>query len=212
MLAAHGPPQRVVDGDFRWLCTAYTALTGREDLTTTQLASLPTAPPPTRPYLEEKLSLLAHALSEGGVRNPRGFLLRAIEHDWRAESAPPRRADVVARLQALGVSAAVAAGLVRDHTPEAVSRQLAWLPFRSVQDQARGIVRAVRGDWGEPRAAREARTMAGRDAIRQDLLDRLETARVQAAKPEARAAGAQALAAMREHLGLSGAPPPRLKQ
>lgn len=207
MPAARGPPQGAAEGDLGWVCTAYTALTGREDLRPTQIASLPTPNPLSRSYLEAKLSLLAQALRAAGVRNPRGFLLRAIEHDWRPESAPPGKAAVAARLQAVGVSEAVASRLLLAYDPKTISRQLDWLPFRSVQDKARSIVRAVREDWGEPKAAHAARADAGRQAIRQDLLAQLETARRRADTPEARAAGARALAEMRAALGLSEARP-----
>lgn|GEM_PF-4563040 len=191
------------------MCADYTALTGRTDLKPEHLAALNLGPPLTSAYVQDKLSLLAEALRRGNVHNPRGFLLRALEHDWRPDSAPPSREDLASRLRALGVSKAMAARLVRTNAVPAIVRQLDWLPFRSVQEPARSIVRAIRDDWAEPRAAREAHAAAGRTAIREDLLDRLETARTAAATPEARAAGALALAEMRAHLGLAGARPPR---
>ena len=205
----HGPPDQAAGADLRWVCAEYTTLTGRADLLPEHLAALDTAPSLTSTYLQDKLSLLAEAIRRGAVHNPRGFLLRAIENDWRPESAPPRKEDLAARLRALGVSNTVAARVVRTYQAAIIIRQLDWLAFRSVQEPARSIVRAIHEDWGEPRAAREGRTAAGRLAIRQELLDSLETARLAAETPEASAAGARALAEMRAHLGLAAARPPR---
>ncbi len=191
--------------DLTWACTAYTALTGRTDLSPEHLAALTPAHPLTQEYIDEKLALLSRALAAGTIHNPRGWLLRALERDWRPETAPPTEAGVLLHLRELGISDQLAHRLLREHQLAAIARQLAWLQYRNVRDQRRTLSRALREEWPEPKAAREARLRAGRHAVVRDLLDSLDAARIRSETPAARAAGATALADMRARLGL----PPR---
>ena len=188
--------------DLAWACTAYTALTGRTDLSSEHLAAITPVHALTQEYIDEKLALLARALAAGSIHNPRGWLLRALERDWRPETAPPTEASVLLRLRDLGMSDHLARRLVRQYKPAQITQQLAWLPYRNVRDHRRALSRSIRENWPEPKAAREARIQAGRYAIVHELLNSLEAARIRSETPAARAAGASALAEMRARLGL----------
>lgn len=118
----HAPPNRGDLEDLRWVCAEYTVLTGRTDLQPEHLTALNLEPPLISAYVQDKLFLLAAALRCGNVHNPRGFLLRALEHDWRPGSAPPSREDLAARLRALGVSKDMASRLVRTNVDPAIVR------------------------------------------------------------------------------------------
>ncbi len=80
------------DTDLTWACGRYREISGRSDLTPEDLQDLGRQRPLDRPYLAAKLDLLQAACRAGGLHNPRGFLLRALEHDWTPATAPaPRR-------------------------------------------------------------------------------------------------------------------------
>jgi len=90
---ASPPPDREQDPgtDLVWACGRYREITGRPDLTPDVLRGLGRQHPLDRPYLAAKLDLLQAASRAGGLHNPRGFLLRALERNWTPATAPASR-------------------------------------------------------------------------------------------------------------------------
>ncbi len=90
---ASPPPDREPDPDtdLGWACGRYREITGRPDLNPADLRDLARQRPLDRPYLAAKLDLLQAAIRSGGLHNPRGFLLRALERDWTPVTAPASR-------------------------------------------------------------------------------------------------------------------------
>ena len=85
------PPDRDPGTDLVWACGRYREITGRADLRPEDLRGLARPRPLDRPYLAAKLDLLEAAARAGGLHNPRGFLLRALERDWTPATAPACR-------------------------------------------------------------------------------------------------------------------------
>ena len=88
--SASPPPDREQDPgtDLVWACGRYREIIGRPDLSPEDLRDLGRQRPLDRPYLAAKLDLLQAACRSGGLHNPRGFLLRALERDWTPATAP----------------------------------------------------------------------------------------------------------------------------
>ena len=74
--------------DLVWACGRYREITGRPDLTPEDLRNVGPERSLDRPYLAAKLDLLQAATRAGGLHNPRGFLLRALERNWTPAAAP----------------------------------------------------------------------------------------------------------------------------
>ncbi len=77
--------------DLAWTCSRYREITGRPDLTPEDLRDLGRRHRLDRPYLAAKIDLLDTAVRAGGLHNPRGFLLRALERYWTPATAPASR-------------------------------------------------------------------------------------------------------------------------
>lgn len=90
---ASPPPDREQDPgtDLVWACGRYQEITGRPDLNPEDLSDVGRQRPLDRPYLAAKLDLLQATSRAGGLHNPRGFLLRALERDWTPATAPASR-------------------------------------------------------------------------------------------------------------------------
>jgi hypothetical protein len=77
--------------DLVWTCSRYREITGRPDLRPEDLRDLGRRHRLDRSYLAAKLDLLDTVVRAGGLHNPRGFLLRALERDWTPATAPASR-------------------------------------------------------------------------------------------------------------------------
>ncbi len=75
-----------------------------------------------------------------------------IEKRRQAVAWPPEVLPLVEQLEALGFDRPSVRSLVTRFPAERIERQLAWLPKRNPQRNARGLVkRAIEEDWPEPR-------------------------------------------------------------
>ncbi len=208
-LAVPEPAQPQAAMDPAATCAAYRALTGLDDLLPQALDAVLRRRPLTQACVTAKLSLLGDALAAGTVRNPRGFLLAALERDWTAETVPqapaanPARAPVqplAAALAALGVTGTTAERLAGDD-PEETQRQLDWLPGRAATDPAAVIVTAIREHWPEPAALRERRLADARLSEQARWSAEMSRLQAECLTPEARERGLAAIAQIRAQLG-----------
>ena len=195
------------------VCAAYRAVTGLDDLRPEAIDAVVRHRSLTAAYVAAKLDLLRASLAVRTVRNPRGFLVAALQRDWTPETAPqashaaedadpvavPEIRRLAAGLVAVGVTSAAAERWAREE-PGETGRQLAWLSDRAAKDPAAVVVSAIREHWPEPPAARErrlgdaqiqeqARWSAEQDRIRDQVLT-----------PEARQRGLDAIARIRAQL------------
>jgi hypothetical protein len=193
-------------------CAAYRALTGLGDLLPQALDAVLRRRPLTQAYVTAKLSLLGDALAAGTVRNPRGFLLAALERDWTAETVPQAPAANPVRdsgqsladaLVALGVTGATADRLA-DDDPAETQRQLDWLPGRDAKDPAAVIVTAIRERWPEPAAVRERRLADARVAEQTRWSAEMSRVQAECLAPDTRERGLAAIAQIRAELGWAG--------
>ncbi len=195
------------------VCAAYRAVTGLDDLRPEALDALLRQRSVTAAYAAAKLDLLREALAVGAVRNPRGFLIAAIQRDWTPETAPrastadqaataatpPEYRRLVAELTAVGVTGSAAERWAREE-PEETARQLVWLSDRAAKDPAAVLVSAIREHWPEPASACERRL--GDARIQEQLRWSAEQDRIrdQALTPEARQRGLDAIARIRAQM------------
>ena len=195
------------------VCAAYRAVTGLDDLRPEALDALLRQRSVTAAYAAAKLDLLREALAAGAVRNPRGFLLAAIQRDWTPETAPrastadqaaatatpPEFRRLVAELTAVGVTKSAAERWAREE-PEETARQLVWLSDRAAKDPAAVLVSAIREHWPEPASACERRL--GDARIQEQLRWSAEQDRIrdQSLTPEARQRGLDAIARIRAQI------------
>lgn len=77
--------------DLAWACGRYREITARPHLNPEDLRDVGRHRPLDRPYLAAKLDLLQATSRSGGLHNPHGFLLRALERDWTPATAPASR-------------------------------------------------------------------------------------------------------------------------
>ena len=213
------PAQTDAPVDSAAVCAAYRAVTGLDDLRPEALdavarrRSLPPA------YVAAKLELLRDALAVRTVRNPRGFLVAALQRDWTPETAPqaskaaedaataapPEIRRLVAGLVAVGVTGAAAERWAREE-PEETGRQLAWLSDRAAKDPAAVVVSAIREHWPEPASARERRLGDARIQEQARWSAEQDRIREQSLTPEARQRGLDAIARIRAQLAPPTAP------
>jgi len=79
----------------------------------------------------------------------------------REAALPPARRGLLGQLVRRGVDREQALALVTERAPEAVQRQLDWLPYRQAKSPARFLVAAIAGDYGPPPALRRLPPEAG---------------------------------------------------
>ena len=207
------PAQPDAPTDSGAICAAYRAVTGLDDLRPEALDALLRKRSVTAAYVAAKLDLLREALAAGAVRNPRGFLIAAIQRDWTPETAPrvstadqeaaaappPEFRRLVAELTAVGVTTAAAERWAREE-PQETAKQLVWLSDRAAKDPAAVLVSAIRERWPEPAAASERRLGDARLQEQARWSAEQDRIRGQALTPEARQRGLDAIARIRAQL------------
>ncbi len=207
------PEQPDVPMDAGSVCAAYRAVTGLDDLRPEALDTLLRQRSLTAAYVAAKLDLLREALAAGMVRNPRGFLIAAIQRDWTPETAPrasaaaedaamatpPEIRRLVAGLTTVGVTGTAAERWAREE-PEETARQLAWLADRAAKDPAAVVVSAIREHWPEPSSARERRLEDARIQEQDRWSAEQDRVRDQSLTPEARQRGLDAIARIRAQM------------
>ncbi len=98
-----------------------------------------------------------------GLSSLRTYTGKQQQTQATTDAVPPAPGGVVADLVQEGVSARVAARLVRQHGEEAAREQLAALPHRKARDRAAVLVQALREGWAIPAGLRQER-----DRLRQE--------------------------------------------
>ncbi len=195
------------------VCAAYRAVTGLDDLRPEAIDAVVRHRSLTAAYVAAKLDLLRAALAVRTVRNPRGFLVAALQRDWTPETAPqashaaddadpvaaPEIRRLVAGLVAVGVTSAAAERWARED-PGETGRQLAWLSDRAAKDPAAVVVSAIREHWPEPASARERRLGDARIQEQDRWSAEQDRVRDQSLTPEARQRGLDAIARIRAQM------------
>ena len=213
------PAQTDAPMDSAAVCAAYRAVTGLDDLRPEALDAVARRRSLTPAYVAAKLDLLRDALAVRTVRNPRGFLIAALQRDWTPETAPrastaaedtapvaaPEILRLVAGLVAVGVTGAAAERWAREE-PGETGRQLAWLSDRAAKDPAAVVVSAIREHWPEPTAARERRLGDARIQEQARWSAEQDRIRDQSLTPEARQRGLNAIARIRAQLAPPASP------
>lgn len=180
---------------YRWLSDLERAgAVRREVVVGVERSIVPLAPPPAAPPVARRLDnrhpaarrsvpspVLPAVLSGVAVATMSATMSGGIPKDAFTQEATTHRAEavalpvsgVVAELVQVGVSDAVAVGLVRLRGERECREQLEALPFRKAQDLAAVLVASIRDKWAKPAGLvrhREQQQRAATIAARQQAV------------------------------------------
>ncbi len=113
--------------------------------------------PEQRPYIAApRAAVIAH--SRKHYARPRAEVERMVARQMGQDlDETDEERKIRYRLENAGLTGEQAKELLREYDLDTIARQLDWLPFRHAKNPAGYLIAAIEGNYGEPRAIREAR-------------------------------------------------------